>query len=146
MSADGPGELHLIDGNLDAAQYVTILEDVLLPSIRERFPHNDTITIVQDRSPIHKSHVVRRWLDQVPDIVPLPWPPCGADMNPIENLWAEMVRDWEAVRGGPHAIFHQALRRWDDLKRSPDFCESCVTSMPRRLQKVIDVDGNWSGY
>lgn len=40
ISARGTGNLHIIDGRLNAAGYVRILQDVMLPSVQERFGDN----------------------------------------------------------------------------------------------------------
>lgn len=59
-------------------------------------PHPHPIVLVHDRSPIHTtSNVVREWLTQHPEVHPLDWPPKGCDINPIENMWATMSREWD---------------------------------------------------
>ena len=69
-----------------------ILQNVFLPSIRERFP-GQTVRFIQDRSPIHTAGVISAWFREHPEIEVLPWPPKGADINPIENVWGNMVKD-----------------------------------------------------
>lgn len=65
-------------------QYVDILEEVLLPTVRAMFlPHPEKIRLVQDNSPIHKSRVVQQWLtEHAEDIEVLYWPPRSPDLNP----------------------------------------------------------------
>lgn len=43
ISAEGPGAMHIIDGRLTAPKYVEILQEVLLPSVQNRFPGDDFI-------------------------------------------------------------------------------------------------------
>ena len=65
---------------------------MLLPTIREQFP-GQTVRFIQDRSPIHTARVISIWFREHPEIEVLLWPPKGAGMNPIENVWGDMVKD-----------------------------------------------------
>ena len=51
------------------------------------------VPLVQDKSPIHGDNIIKYWFEQNPKLGPLPWPAKGADLNPIENVWGEMVKD-----------------------------------------------------
>lgn len=148
MWAQGPGELVKIEGRFDSRQYIEILEEVLLPSVRAMaIPPHMPITLVQDNSSIHKSKMVREWLDLHPDIIVIDWPPKGCDLNPIEHVWAAMSKDW--MVGEPRnaaAVEETARRVWETFRWRPDFCQNLVASMPKRLNKVIDANGGWTGY
>ena len=99
-SFDGAGKIHRIDGRLTSQQYIRILEDVLLPSAWARFGTDKLIPFVQDCLTIHSSNMVMNWFnDEGVSFELLPWPPKGTDMNPIENVWAEMVRDMDCQHG-----------------------------------------------
>lgn len=96
MSSAGPGELTRIDARMDAVEYIRILEEVLLPSVRIVYPAPHRITLVQDNSAVHSARVVRDWfVEHRAEIEVLPWPAKSPDLNPIENLWAAMVRMWD---------------------------------------------------
>lgn len=43
FSSDGVGVLHVIDGRLNGPKYVEVLNDVMLPSVRQRFPDDEFI-------------------------------------------------------------------------------------------------------
>ena len=101
MLAEGTGFLQRINGKLTSKQYIRILEDSLVPYAWARFgPTEDNpIPFVQDRSPIHKSYMVQDWFeDEAKEFEMLPWPTKEADINPIENVWAEMVRSMDTQR------------------------------------------------
>ncbi|EZA61393.1 hypothetical protein X777_12300 [Ooceraea biroi] len=53
ISAHGPGELVEVSPHIDALEYVDILENVLLPSVRTIYPEENmpTFRLVQDNSP-----------------------------------------------------------------------------------------------
>jgi hypothetical protein len=81
----------------------------------------------------------------------LPWPPKGADLNIIENLWSMLAygvsqmmrmfgiprnRDelWEIVIAIRNAI------------RDSGVIESLVNSMPTRIHDCINLMGSWTKY
>ncbi|KAK4319869.1 hypothetical protein Pmani_009215 [Petrolisthes manimaculis] len=87
----GPGELVPIEGYLNAAEYINILETCLIPSVHAyALPEPHPIRLVQDWSPIHTSRAVRQWFSNRPDVELIDWPPKGCDLNAIENLWGLM--------------------------------------------------------
>jgi hypothetical protein len=84
ISSRGIGLLHRIDGRLDRAQYLHILRDIMVPSVREMYP-DGVINFQQEQSSVHKSQLLQRWLADQNEVELLDWPPCGADLHPIEN-------------------------------------------------------------
>jgi transposase len=47
------------------------------------------INFQQDQSPVHKSQLLQGWLTDQNEVELLDLPPCGADLNPIKNVWME---------------------------------------------------------
>ncbi|KAF2899394.1 hypothetical protein ILUMI_06781 [Ignelater luminosus] len=88
MSSAGPGELVRTSPHMDSAEYIGILENTMLPSVRAVYGEMNPILFVQDNSAAHKSRLVKEWFRQNSQIVPINWPPKSPDLNPIENLWA----------------------------------------------------------
>lgn len=149
MSAAGPGELTRIDTRMDAVEYIRILEDVMLPSVRLLYPPPTPITFVQDNSSVHTSRIVREWFNEHPDIVPLNWPPKSPDLNPIENLWAIMGQMWEHDLDAPprnrQTLHGHVTRIWESLRGRPT-CHNLVTSVSGRMQETIDNHGLWTSH
>lgn len=148
MCAAGPGELVPIPQRFTSGDYVTILEDILLPSVRTFFP-DGPIYFVQDNSPIHTANIVRNWFAMHEEINVIPWPARSADLNPIENLWGLMVRNWSDdanrnVRNVDH-LTRNVTAVWDRL-RGRDYCENLVNSMHERLQKCLQSNGFYTKY
>ena len=147
ISADGAGDIVCIEGTFNKEKYIDILENVLLPSIRNRFP-NRPVRFIQDLSPIHTARVVRSWFQEHPEITVLPWPPKGADMNPIENVWGDMVRDLDG-RSARNAdeLFERVDTIWQRYKnRDPGYFAALSRSMITRLRMVIEAEGFWTKY
>ena len=148
MWAHGPGELVKLPGRFTGNAYLELLEDVLLRTVRAiAIPQPEPIILVHDNSPIHTSRVVRTWLAQHPEIVVINWPAKGCDINPIENLWAIMVREWDV--GEQHtcqAIETKAFEVWESIRWRPNICQNLVRDMPARLNDVIDANGGWTSH
>lgn len=147
MWAHGPGELVQIEGRFNGQQYIRILEDVLLPTVRAMaIPHHQPIRLVQDNSSIHKCKAVTEWLNQHPEIEVIDWPAKGCDLNPIEHLWAAMSQDWSV--GDPRSVesvVATANDVWESMRRN-ELCAKLVASMPKRILRVIKAKGGWTKY
>ncbi|KAK3885555.1 hypothetical protein Pcinc_008351 [Petrolisthes cinctipes] len=148
ISLHGVGELTEINERFTADQYIEILEEVMLPSVRSYLlPYPERIVFVQDRCPVHTARVVRQWFNEHQEIQLLDWPPKGCDMNPIEDVWALMVNGWEpSEERTRQALLHHTQQEWELLRRKPQLIAKSVESMKRRLQEVILMEGGWSSY
>lgn len=131
FSGNGGGAIHRINGRLNSEQYIDILENCLLPTAWERYEPGQ-IPFVQDRSPIHTAHVVKDWFVDHPEFDLIPWPSKAADFNPIENLWAEMVRDLDAIHvTNSNELWSIVSGIWDRLKERESYLRTLTNSMVR---------------
>lgn len=144
----GVGCLSHIDGRFTAAKYLEILEEEFLPSLRERdYPFPGRIVFMHDRCPVHTAHIVQRWFADRPDLELLDWPSRGCDMNPIENIWANMVNTWKPQQERTTQQLRQHVDRvWGVLEGRPDLVRNHILSMHSRLQEVVEAQGGWSSY
>lgn len=146
FSASGAGDFVRIQGRFVKEKYLDILNNVLLPSIGRRFP-NTRVKFIHDNSPIHKAIIIREWLQNHPEIQVIPWPPKGADMNPIENVWGDMVKDLEGcVATTQDELFEKINGIWEAYKMRPDYWKKLARSMVNRLQLVREAQGYWTKY
>ena len=131
---------------LTGRQYIRILNDHLLPYLNQHFPFQ-LVYFVQDNSPIHKCRAVTTWLRQQPQLIVLEWPAKSADLNPIENVWGDMVKDMEPFRPrNADEVFDKFRSIWDQYSQRPIYWRILAHSFRHRLQKVIDEQGYWTKY
>ena len=147
MWAQYPGELVKLSGRFTCDYDVEVLEEVFLPSVRTLIPEPHPIVMVHDISPIHTRNVAKEWLNQHPEIQVINWLAKGCDLNPIENLWAIMARDWDVGKQQTcDSIERRAVEVWESIRHRENLCENLVSSMPRRLGEVIVAGGAWTSY
>jgi transposase len=87
---------------------------------------------MQDNAPIHKSRVVRAFLDEH-HINTIDWPPYSPDLNPIEHLWWVLKKRMHKIYP-QYNNYSQAEEEWDS------FCEAlkeCWRSIPSRVIKAL---------
>jgi hypothetical protein len=132
ISSRGIGFLHRTDGRLDGAQYLHILKDITVPSVREMYPEG-VINFEQDQSPVHKSQLPQGWFADQNEVELLDWPPCGADLSPIENLWAETKRGMAEKWPDPSPASKNAqlflLDAWEEVVHSEVYAATLVENV-----------------
>ena len=129
-------------------QNINILQDFFLPSLQaQNHPFPDRPIFVHDRCPIHTARVVSQWFQGRDDLQLLDWPSKGCDMNPIENIWANIVNCWEPERERTaEELMAHTYEQWELFRTQEDFIRNHVSSMPERMQAVIEKEGGWTRY
>ena len=140
----GTSEIVFISGRQRSTNYVNTLEMHLLP-------FGDTICghewiFQQDNASIHSSHQTKTWLEEN-RIEVLDWPARSPDLNPIENIWGIIVRD-VYVNGRQFRSINELREAiTKSLASIPKkILQNLITSMHKRLIKVIKKNGRFIGY
>jgi transposase len=66
----------------------------------------------------YRSQLLQGWLADQNEVELLDWPPCGADLNPIENVWPEtkcvMAENWpDPSLASTNALWEFFLDSWE---------------------------------
>ena len=135
MSCFGPSGLYFIPPNttMNGPRYLELLKEKLKLHMDI---HKCTI-FMQDGTPCHRSKVATDFLKKN-NISMLEWPGNSPDLNPIENLWTIMKDKVADKQPSSAQNLKQAIKDVWVTEITQEYCESLVSSMPRRIQAVID--------
>lgn len=157
MSSSDVGPLVLIDGIMDAHKYKGILETHMLPHAQAKMGQG--WLFMQDGDPKHTSQLMmgRRLKIRSGFFVRMPgWfhqngvkllqtPPYSPDINPIEHLWSIVKRKLKGRKFRNNTeLWTHAEQVWKTI--SQQVLHKLVSSMPRRLQKIIQAKGAATKY
>ena len=137
--------------NITQAEYHDVLNQTLLPGGARIFSQQGMSSWIlqQDNDPAHgeAGPSIEKYNTRRGTRVQLLkfWPPSSPDLNPIENVWAWAQRRVNARGCKTFAEFQQAVI--DTLQSvPPQMLKGLVRSMPKRLAKVLENDGEKTGY
>lgn len=143
---NGVGVLSEVEGWMDAEQYVAILEQGLLQSIKDSGIPEGDIIFQQDNDPKHTSRRAQSWLEEQ-EINLLDWPAQSPDLNPIEHTWNHLKRclsGYESAPTGVHQLWERVVEEWGKIDEEQ--CQKWIESMPRRIEAVIKAKGAHTKY
>ena len=142
ISKEGASRLVLFTGIMNAPRYTQILKRGLLPLLK-KFPI--THRFQQDNDPKHKSKFAQKYFKRNG----IKWwktPAESPDLNPIENVWGSMKtylrteykpKNLQDLKDG-------ILQFWKRM--TPGVCQKYISHLHKVIPKVIEVNGEPSGY
>jgi hypothetical protein len=147
FAAAGVGRIHVFTENLDAVLMKKILKEHLMKSA-DKFWRTGTLWhFQQDNDPKHTSRLVSDYLERelcIKDYI-LKWPPYSPDLNPIENLWADLKKRVEKHNCTNVKELEEAVKKeW--AATDTKLCQKLVASMPDRIARLLEYNGAPTGY
>lgn len=143
VSAHGVGDLVFIEGIMDSRRYLELLQAHLRQSAAAMgiLP---SFKYYEDNDPKHRARIVQEWqLYRCPKVIHPP--PQSPDLNIIENLWDELDRRVHQTPVLSKAALKERIQvEWRKL--DPDYIRKLASSMPNRLQCVLDQKGYSTRY
>jgi tRNA A37 threonylcarbamoyladenosine biosynthesis protein TsaE len=146
FTAGGTVAIHKIDGIMRHENYVAILKQHIKTSVRKlKFGHKWVFQMDSDHK--HTSKVVAKWLKNK-KVKVLEWPSQNPDLNPIENVWAELKKHVEARRPTNLTQLHQLCQeeRAKIHPIHPIYCGKRMEGYTKRLTQVEHIKGNATKY
>ena len=111
--------------------------------MRRLYPNGDG-WFQDDNARPHRSKIVVAF-KQKKNLRTLSWPSQSPDLNPIENLWAEIKRKIHNEKPTSLPSLERCVKRaWKSVK--PEMVKNLIESMPRRIKAVIQANGGPTKY
>jgi hypothetical protein len=146
MASGGVGRVHVFTENLDAELMRRILKEHLMKSAHMFWPRG-LWHFQQDNDPKHTSRIVTDYLQRdlcIKDYC-IKWPPYSPDLNPIENLWADLKKRVEKRNPTKVEELKEAVEKeWAGTDEG--LCRKLVASMPDRIARLLEYEGGPTGY
>ena len=113
----------------------------MLPFIQDTFP--DGHHLQQDNNPKHASGLIDDFFEENH----VNWwatPPESPDLNPIENVWDHTHFQWDYKPQNLDQLKDGIQPFWSTL--TPSVCTKYIQHLDKVVPKVIQVEGDPSGY
>ena len=138
FSWNGVGDLHRVKEILTGEECWQILIHHMVPSDNRLNPEG--FIFQQDNDPKHTSRVVKKYL-QNKKIDVMEWPAQSPDLNPIENLWGQLINRLSKDRNPQNEdeLFENVKNAWYSM--SGEYLHKLVESMQNRCKAVIQSKG-----
>ena len=133
----------MFSGNMNAIRYGKVVEAGLVPFVKAYYPAGHRLQ--QDNDPKHTSKYISR-LFKFHGIYWWKTPPESPDLNPIENCWGSLKHYLRTSYKPTNLdeLMEGIEKFWRTL--TPHVCRKYIQHLHKVIPKVVEVDGNPSGY
>ena len=139
------GSIYFVAPNekMNAAMY----KDVLRRHLTRSFKMTGCSVLMQDGAPCHTARSIKEWLSEN-DVPVLDWVGQSADGNPIENCWTRLNKILAEMPTCSNLgqLAKQISKAWKKLGKDRKYLTALTDSMPRRIQAIIDANGDVTKY
>jgi transposase len=135
-----------LERTLNKELYLEILGEEFSWSLEHLGLEPGEVIFQQENASSHKARVCLNWFEEH-GIELLEWSAMSPDLNPIENLWAELkqrLRKYEYPPGGVLELWERVQEVWDGF--GEDYCQKLIESLPRRMAMLLKSKGKSIPY
>ena len=136
-----------LNSTMNAKMYQNVLSMELEENIKWCLEEHDQSSMIfqQDNAPCHKAGDMMNWFEER-GITVLDFSAQSPDLNPIENLWSIVKRNLSKNRKiyNKKDLWEAFQEEWNKL--GGDLTKKLISSMPKRIQAVIDARGGPTQY
>ena len=146
MGQNGVGMSVEMEGWMDAEQYLSILEDKLLPSMENSGLSKKSIIFQQNNNLKYSFKRVQTWFKSQ-WIRLLDRPAQSPDLSPVEYLWKHLKKrpnGYERPAKGVWKLWERIEAEWGRIEIEE--CQKLIESMPRRLEVAIQAKEGHTKY
>lgn len=148
ITAKGVGYLSKIDGNMDTALFLDIMNDEYKQTLDWYGMDIKKTRLLQDSDPKHMAVAARIWYEKN-GVEVLDWPTNSPDLNPIENIWSFLKQELNRIYPEPAKSIEELWNRievtWDRPVMN-EFAKKVIYSMPKRCALILKNKGGKIGY
>jgi transposase len=141
ITAHGIGDLCWVEGTMDAAYYVQLLQEYVI--IGRDWYRMDPAKFIfqQDNASIHTASIVKNYLRRT-KIKVIDWPPNSPDINPIERVWAFIKQRLDHYPSPPNSL-QELFDRVEDIwtSVSKDYLANLYAELPSKMKMLVKTRG-----
>ena len=142
---DGVGTLTAVEGNINSAKYIDILDKNLWPVVVWYFEEKEYLSMDYD-APVHIAHTVKNYKDQN-EVTSIEWPAQSPYLNIIENIWLYMKRELQKFAvdiATKNDLLGEIHSVWRNIEL--DYIRNLYQSITDHLDNVIKMKGRLTKY
>lgn len=137
------GAVRIFDDNMDTRLYTDTMQQLMKPYALRLWPNGEWFYL-HDNASYHGSYRSRTWFHNN-GVSLIELPPHSPDLNPIENLWADLKRRIESRNARTISKLKEIIPdEWQ--KTTPLSCANLVDSMHDRMRAIVAAGGFKTRY